>query len=209
MAKKKTNGKRNFSSFDVKEAMQQLDITELTKWNLEFEPLAATSFFAERMRRLENFDLSSTESAKELLIEAFCEEALERHRTLRAWKSAPLSSDELIGTADYLIARRQRYIETPLLCVVEAKKDDFEQGLAQCLVEMQACQWSNKQEGMLIEIYGIVSNGLLWVFYKLATGGEVFETLPYTITNTELLLGALSHIFGKCEENLTRVKKAA
>ena len=27
------------------------------------------------------------------------------------------------------------------MCVIEAKKDDFEQGAAQCLVEMQACQW--------------------------------------------------------------------
>lgn len=206
---KKPKDKKNFSSFDVKDAMQQLNLTELTRWQLKFQPLQPTPFFSERMRRLEHFDLTSTESAKELLIDAICEDALERHSTLRVWKDASFSSDELTGSADYLVARRQRYIKTPLVCIIEAKKDDFEKGLAQCLVEMQACQWSNNQEGMLIDIYGIVTNGTTWVFYKLAVDNEVFETVPSSIDNIENVLGALNYIFGKCEENLSCVQKAA
>ena len=63
---------------------------------------------------------------------------------LKIWKGAALESQDLIGQADYLLTQRRGYVEAPLLCVVEAKKDDFEQGAAQCLVEMKACQWNNQ-----------------------------------------------------------------
>jgi hypothetical protein len=81
-------------------------------------------------------------------------------------------------------------------------KDDFEQGLAQCLVEMQACQWQNQQLGKIIDIFGIVTNGEGWKFYKLQTTGEVYETLLYSIGDIENVLGLLHSIFYCCEQNL-------
>ena len=209
MTQKTRKEKRKFSSFTPQEAMRWLGLKELTKWQPEFTPLAPTPFFAERMRRLEHFDLIATEDAKELVIEAICEDVLEHHPNLRVWKAAPLASDELTGVADYLVAQKQRYVEVPLLCVVEAKKDKFEEGLGQCLMEMRACQWSNLQAGREIDIYGIVTNSMSWVFYKLDTNGEVFETLPSSIDNIEKIMGALSYVFGKCEENLALWQKAA
>jgi hypothetical protein len=56
-----------------------------------------------------------------------------------------------------------------------AKKDDFEQGLAQCLVEMQACQWQNHQVSHDADILGIVTNGEGWQFYKLLLTGVVYR----------------------------------
>ncbi len=209
MTQKTKREKRKFSSFTPQEAMLWLGLDELTKWELEFTPLAPTPFFAERMRRLEHFDLVGTEDAKEMIIEAICEDVLEHHPNLKVWKAAPLASDELTGVADYLVARRQRYIRIPLLCVVEAKKDKFEEGLGQCLVEMLACQWNNRQAGKEIDIYGIVTNGDGWRFYKLDTKGEVYETTPSSIDIIERVMGALSYVFGKCEENLAQWQQAA
>ena len=57
---------------------------------------------------------------------------------LKVWKGANLESDELQGAADYLISEDKAYLDIPFICIVEAKRDDFYQGLAQCLVEMQA-----------------------------------------------------------------------
>ena len=62
--------KKNFSSFNIVEAMERLGLDELSEWRLEFAPLAPTHFFAERMRRLQHFDLTANESSKEFLIEA-------------------------------------------------------------------------------------------------------------------------------------------
>ncbi|MCK5718783.1 MAG: hypothetical protein KAH84_02405 [Thiomargarita sp.] len=52
--------------------------------------------------------------------------------------------------------------------------------MAQCLVQMQACQWNNEQLSKKIEVYGIVTNGEVWKFYKLNFDGQVYETLPYS-----------------------------
>ena len=103
-----------------------------------------------------------------------------------------------------MIAENKGYLETPYLCIVEATKDDFEQGLAQCLVEMQACQWENQQVGRSIDILGIVSNGNAWVFYKLAIDNKVYETELYALTDLETVLGWLKHAFQLSQENLAK-----
>jgi hypothetical protein len=121
---------------------------------------------------------------------------------LKIWKGARIESDILVGNADYLIAENQDYLDIPFLCIVEAKRDDFEQGLAQCLVEMQACQWKNKQSGRLIDVSGIVTNAQGWIFYKLTLAGEVYKTRTYVSDDADLTLGALHHIFAECERNL-------
>ncbi len=93
------------------------------------------------------------------------------------------------------------------MCVVEAKKDDFEQGLAQCLVEMQACQWKNQQTGREISIAGIVTNGETWKCYKLDVTGIVYEILPYSLSNIDQVLGLLCHIFIHCDSLRTSLVK--
>ncbi|MBC7796226.1 MAG: hypothetical protein H7Z37_05055 [Pyrinomonadaceae bacterium] len=208
MQPKRTEDKIKFSSLDVAKAMQRLDLKDLIEWKINFAPIAPSDFYVERLKRLEVFDLVQTETAKELVIDAVFEEALANYKKLRVWKAAPLSTDELTGRADYLVARRQRYVETPLLCVAEAKRDDFEKGLGQCLAEMEACQWINERDDKNIDIYGIVTNGEGWKFYKLTTTNEVFETVAYTIANIEQVLGALGYVFGKCEENLQIIEEA-
>ena len=201
--------KKNFSSFNANEALQELQVNELIRWEIGFQPYQSSPFLPERLRRLENFDLTFSERAKELLIDAFCEEVVEKHSHLKIWKAAPLHSDELTGQVDYLIAPKRAYLSTPLLCVVEAKKDDFEKGLAQCLVEMKACRWNNEQAGNQIDVYGIVTNGEVWKFYKLSIEGQVFETLPYSLGDRDKILGILEQVFTKCEESLSKLSTRA
>lgn len=195
--------RKNFASFDSNEAFKKLHIQELTRWKIDFQPMQPSAFFQERLRRLEeHFDLTISERAKELLIDAICEEVVEHHDRLKIWKAAILQSEDLTGTVDYLVAPKRAYLETPLLCVVEAKKDDFEKGLAQCLVEMKACQWNNERSGRHIDVFGIVTNGEVWKFYRLTGDGDVFETLPYSLGDTNSTLGVLHYVFAKCEEQL-------
>jgi hypothetical protein len=198
--------KKKFSSFTSKDAFQQLNLKQLLPWTEHPEPIAPSAFLQERLNRLqEAFDLKSCEDAKKLIIDAVCEEILlQCARSLKIWKSAPLEGETTYGIADYLIAAKQSYLETPYLCIVEAKKDDFEQGLAQCLVEMQACQWENQQVGRSIDILGIVSNGNAWAFYKLTTDQQAYETELYALTDIENVLGWLRHVFQMSERNLLK-----
>ncbi len=195
--------KRKFSSFKKSEAFQYLGLIDLLPWTLETEPVPPSAFFQEHLTRLNrNFDLESYEESKKLLIDAICDEAINPCERLKIWKGAQLESDQLAGYVDYLIAERKRFLDIPLLCIIEAKKDDFEQGLAQCLVEMQACQWNNQQNNHAIDILGIVTNGEGWRFYKLAVEGIGYETPLYSTGDMELLLGRLRYIFQLCQQNL-------
>ncbi|NEP60183.1 MAG: hypothetical protein F6K31_24805 [Symploca sp. SIO2G7] len=196
---------RNFASFDLPQAFKHLGIKKLQPWNLPVESVPPSNFFKERLERLQRlFDLRNYEESKKLLIDAFCEEALMNTQHLKVWKGAALKATGLNGNVDYLIAENKDYLEAPLLCIVEAKKDDFEQGLAQCLVEMQACQESNINIDSPMDVFGIVTNGETWRFYKLTVTNEVYETLPHSIGEQAFILGMLQRIFNDCEANLLR-----
>ena len=203
LTKKSHLKKKNFSSFTTKEAYQQLNLQKILLWDHQVRNVIASDFFQERMARLQrHFDLKTCEDAKKLLIDAVCEEALEGFDRIKIWKGSSLETLTTNGVADYLIAEHRGYLEAPFLCVVEAKKDNFEQGLAQCLVEMQACQWENQQVGRSIDSLGIVTNGDGWQFYKLTIDNQVYETPFYAIGTLEVVLGWLKYIFQLCQSNL-------
>lgn len=190
---------KNFSSFSLAEAYKLLGIESLEEWEVDAGNYSLSDFFTQRLQRLQkNFDLRSYEKSKELLIDAYCEEAINPLESLKIWKGAAIRSDRAKGNADYLIAKRRDYLEQPYLCVVEAKKDDFEQGLAQCLAEMYACQWQNTAAEIVIATYGIVTNATTWQFYKLTPDRVVYESRPYTSGDPAQLLGVLHFVFQQC-----------
>jgi len=204
-SKLKPEKKKGFSHFRYSEAFKLLNIDQLQKWHIEIHSCPPSDFLQIRLKRLEQcFDLQNYEESKKLIIDAICEEAIINFERLKIWKGAALSSDVATGAADYLIAERKAYLEAPFLCIVEAKKDDFEQGLAQCLVEMQACQWRNNQVNKQIDIFGIVTNGDTWKAYKLAIAGAVYESMPHATGDLDRVLGLLQAIFQECQQNLVR-----
>src|SRR5438128_2050495 len=140
--------KRNYSALSLKDAMRLLRREILLRWQLNAPPRPSSEALKTHLRRLEAFDLENTEQAKTLLIDALFAEIVSEYPGLKIWKAAALNTDELTGVADYLIAPKRAYMATPLLCVTEAKRDDFERGRAQCLAEMYACVWNNRQENV-------------------------------------------------------------
>jgi hypothetical protein len=72
----------------------------------------------------------------------------------------------------------------------------------QCLAEMYACQWNNRQRGQHPDVFGIVSNGPGWRFYQLRQTSEVFETDLYTMAFLPELLGVLDYVCAECARNV-------
>ena len=118
-----------------------------------------------------------------------------------------LETDTLSGSADYLIAPFLDYLSTPLLCAVEAKRDDFEAGEIQCLAEMYACRQKNEADGLSIDVYGIVSNGQGWVFYRWDMGDADFiRTGLLSTDGLPRLLGAIDHVCAACDEQIAAAR---
>jgi hypothetical protein len=196
--KEKQAKRKNFSSFSLDDALREVSVKKLRPWQLESNPIAPSAIFGAVIDRLKRFDTRSNERGRELVIDAILAEAIASFEQLKIWKGAPLEAEQLNGNADYLITEDKDYLEPPYLCAVEAKKDDFEKGLAQCLVEMKACWLSNVAAGREIEILGIVTNGTGWKFYRWAAIGEVYETVMYGEHEMPVLLGALQQVLEIC-----------
>ncbi len=196
--------RKGFAEFNLAEALKLLQLCVLTPWKPDASPLTASVLLEQHLQRVqETFATRSSEAGRVMIADALLTEVGVRHPSLRIWKEANLATDTLTGYADYLVAPRRDYLETPLLCAVEAKKDDFEQGTAQCLAELHACRWNNHNAAKECDVYGIVTNGNTWQFYHYALSGEVFETAPYSITDLTALLGVLDQIFAACEATLS------
>jgi hypothetical protein len=196
--------KRNYSALTLREAMELLHKEMLAPWDLDAPSRPASDDLKAHLRRLESFDLENTEQSRTLLIDALFAEVVSDYPNLKIWKAAVLNTDDLTGVADYLIAPKRAYMATPLLCVAEAKRDDFERGRAQCLAEMYACMWTNRRDSLAADVYGIVSNGQAWRFYMLARTGEVYESKLFTTAFMPQLLGALDRICAECSRAAAR-----
>lgn len=104
------------------------------------------------------------------------------------------SSIGLSGVCDFLISRspEQLFIEAPAVVVVEAKREDLNSGLGQCVAEMIAVQRFNEQSDRTIPvIYGTVTTGDRWKFLKLENQAVTIGLLEYTIPPVEKILGIL------------------
>jgi hypothetical protein len=192
----------SFSKFDLTSALEKVGLHKLTEWSLQVQAKVPSSYFQENMRRLRRFDTARSEGAKLLIADAFFEETIQPYEKLRIFKETTINSIDIGGLVGYLIAPDGTVPKMPFLCVSEAKKDDFDKGLAQCLVEMQACFEINQQSNHQSIIYGIVTNGSTWQFYKRDISGEVFESSTYGLSSIEMILGILDYIFAECEKNL-------
>ncbi|NER01335.1 MAG: hypothetical protein F6K17_01175 [Okeania sp. SIO3C4] len=98
----------------------------------------------------------------------------------------------LNGFCDFMISKspEQLIIEAPVVTLVEAKNDNLETGLGQCMAEMIAAQLFNQQKGNEVKkIYGVITTGSLWKFLEL-------EGQTITIDMNEYFLGNLGQIIG-------------
>ncbi len=194
--------KRKYTDLTIRDAMLIVPAREFTTWDVTSAPVEPGVYLREAIVRLDYFDLVGSEAAKLLLIDAVLLEILPRHGRLKAWKGEPIETDTLTGFVDYLIAPKRAYLEAPLLCIVEAKKDDFESGEIQCVAEMAACRWNNTRAGIIADVYGMVSNGDGWQFYALRTDNTIHKSRLFAIGLLPELLGVVDAICAECARHV-------
>ena len=100
----------------------------------------------------------------------------------------------LSGYCDFLISRspEQLVIESPVIALVEAKNDNIQSGLGQCMAETIAAQiFNQRQENDIQTIYGVVTTGSIWKFFKLEGTAIEIDTSEYFINNVAKIIGIL------------------
>jgi hypothetical protein len=105
----------------------------------------------------------------------------------------------LKGFCDFIFTRSRNKIllEAPIITVVEAKNDNLNAALPQCIAEMIAAQMFNREHSPQTsndEVFGLVTTGALWRFLMLRDTLVIIDERDYTIDALEKLLGILVHI---------------
>ena len=101
----------------------------------------------------------------------------------------------LNGSCDFLISRSPELliISAPIILIVEAKKENINAGLGQCVAEMYAAQLFNEREGNHISgIYGVVTTGEIWKFLRLEGEEIQIDLLEYFLNQVNQILGILA-----------------
>lgn len=162
--------------------------------------IAVPQSFVEEFRfNKENIDIFSSEASRsELIISPLLREVYKRHSSKYSfWIQKPISFDDVLsGTPDYIFSKRsslgKTVLEMPIVIVVEARKNDFEQGWGQCLAELVASRKINGND--LKPVYGVVTDGNLWQFGRLQEHLFIINERNYTIDHIQELYGALEYL---------------
>lgn len=100
----------------------------------------------------------------------------------------------LVGECDFILTKGKikHTIQKPIVALVEAKKNDIDFGLGQCVAQMVGSQIFN--QGEINAIYGCVTTGEDWQFLKLEQNIITFDNKRYYINEVEKILGILQYI---------------
>ena len=193
-----------FSDFKtIPEVLEKFRITYTVKDFVQIEETSCTPsehFLQEFEFCTQHIDIFASEAARcETIIFPILKEVYKDYaKDYALWIKKVITYDETLnGTPDYLISTRSELgipvVGIPLIILVEAKKNDFDQGWGQCLAELVAAQKINGNTDF--PVYGIVSDGKLWEFGQLIADDFIRNRTSVTIDNLHILFGAIDSVF--------------
>ncbi len=106
----------------------------------------------------------------------------------------------LIGECDFILAITAPVpaLRAPLMIIVEAKKNDVEGGVWQCITQMVGARIFNERSGRLpAPVYGCVTNGEAWQFLRLDDHTAEIDVRRYYIDNVGGILAVFQRILGQ------------
>lgn len=103
----------------------------------------------------------------------------------------------LTGFCDFLISQspEQLLIKAPVITLVEAKNDNIQAGLPQCMAEMIAAQiFNERRNNPISQVYGVVTTGTNWKFLQQHDTVIEVDLNDYFINNFSQILGVLKYM---------------
>ncbi|MEG3929217.1 hypothetical protein [Microcoleus sp. D3_18a_C4] len=101
----------------------------------------------------------------------------------------------LDGSCDFLIGNSSGLllVVAPVIIIVEAKPENLNSELGQCVAEMLGARIFNEREGNDISaIYGAVTSGTIWKFLRLKNQVIEIDLTEYYLTEVNKILGILA-----------------
>jgi hypothetical protein len=193
-------GYSNFKS--LRQTLERLNLEEknepLFTQVVDFE---ASAWLKRSLEIAELVPLTNEKSKSEHIISPIITEvALAYINEVTLYSGEDLYVDEkqdLSGACDFFISKhaRKSVMQAPIITLAEAKDEDMDYGLGQCLAQMYGAQIFNEMKGKPQNfIYGCAVTGDDWKFLKLEGNQVTIDTKTYYLSGLPKILGIFHHI---------------
>jgi len=193
----------SYSDFTLETIKKKLHLNTSTRDSIfaEVVPLPASDFLKETLAYNVPFALgSNTEKSRSEMIIApiLLELTKQKSRQISLFSGIDFNvepSQGLNGICDFMISLSPDILllNAPVIAIVEAKKENIQGGLGQCIAEMYGARLFNEREGNeIIEIYGTVTTGDIWKFLKLSGELVQIDVVEYFLNDIDKILGILA-----------------
>jgi len=108
----------------------------------------------------------------------------------------------LVGECDFLFALGPNIypLEAPVITLVEAKKQDIEAGMGQCVAEMVGARKFNANAGLLADpVYGCVTTGEVWQFLRLQGSFIDIDVRRLFVADLQAIVATFVAILNDCD----------
>ncbi len=163
--------------------------------------LESSNWLSETLAMNHSYPLGTEKAKSELLVIPILTEIRRRNHGFFALYSGYTfdvdATQGLTGRSDFILTKERRspIITAPLFAVVEAKNDNVEDAVPQCIAQMLAAQIFNERKGTTVPvIYGAATSGFDWLFMRLSGNTALIDTEIYQIRALPELLGVLQNI---------------
>lgn len=195
----------SYSDFSIESIVNDLGL-DIEKADLfpDLQPSLISAWLRETLDRGLRQDLLSEKARSEFLVVPIllaCQEL--STQPLAIFSGQRLDVDPargLIGECDFILAATPPLpgLRAPLVTIVEAKRNDVEGGIWQCIAQMMGARLFNERSGQPIgEVFGCVTNGEVWQFLRLAGEKAEIERRHLYIDDVGSILAVFGAILGR------------
>lgn len=206
---------RSYSDLTVNDLKRMFGLkADTTPLFRQAKPVSPSNWLIETLDKGRQNSLVSEKARAEFIVTPillFVQEQV--HTQVSLYSGIRLDVDPekgLKGVCDFVFSQSPPlpFLEAPILVLVEAKKNDVEEGIGQCAGEMVAAQIFNRESGNSIPvIYGCVTTGETWQFMQLTGVNLVIDEDKYFINDIAKILGILKHVLSSANSKTKRGKK--
>ncbi len=198
-----------YPTFKIYEILEKYQLSLIRKQLFE-QPsnIPLSNWLTETLSFSEVIPLASEKARSELIIMPLLMELSKRNQhnfSIHSGITLDVDVAEgLKGECDFILSKQSPsayLLTTPIFALIEAKKQDIDLGIPQCIAQMLAARMLNEQKGNpLPYIYGCVTTAEIWQFLQLKGNHVYIDSNKYYIDNVPLIQGVLQMVLDSYDE---------
>ena len=192
----------SYTDFDISKVEKELNLEiVIKKIDWQFEPIAPSEWLMSSLERGEQIAFVSEKARSEFIVAPILLAAKEiANNEIQIFSGQTLNVDAslgLTGECDFILSKTKPtpILKSPIITLVEAKKNDIELGLGQCIAQMFASAIFNRRSGNDFKtIFGCVTTGEDWQFLKLNGNTAIIDSERFYLSELDKILGIFKSI---------------